>query len=78
MSTPTRPPANTGTSSSSPAGRARHPIHQKADIDLTRLAVTPEVADQLAAHAAAYGWQLVIVQDDRQLPLLQAAEPQRT
>src|SRR6266540_1226320 len=47
--------------------------HHQADAlvacEPTRLARSAAVTRQLAAHAAAYGWQLVIVQDDRQLPL---------
>jgi DNA invertase Pin-like site-specific DNA recombinase len=47
--------------------------HHQADAlvacEPTRLARLAAVTRQLAAHAAAYGWQLVIVQDDRQLPL---------
>ncbi len=47
--------------------------HHQADAlmacDVTRLARSTAVTRQLAAHDAAYGWQLVIVQDDRQPPL---------
>ncbi len=53
--------------------------HHQADAliacDATRLAHSAAVTRQLAAHAAAHGWQLVIVADDRQLPLF-PAEPQ--
>lgn len=50
--------------------------HHQADAlvvcEPTRLARSAAVTRQLAAHAAAYGWQLVVVQDDRQLPLFPA------
>jgi DNA invertase Pin-like site-specific DNA recombinase len=35
----------------------------------TRLSRSAAVMRQLTAHAAAYGWQLVVVADDRQLAL---------
>jgi DNA invertase Pin-like site-specific DNA recombinase len=47
--------------------------HHQADAlvacEPTRLARSAAVTRQLAAHAAAHGWQLVIVSDDRQLAL---------
>lgn len=47
--------------------------HHQADALIAceppRLARSASVTRQLAAHAAAYGWQLVIVSDDRKLPL---------
>ncbi len=53
--------------------------HHQADAlvvcEPTRLARSAAVTRELAAHAAAYGWQLIVVQDDRQLPLF-PAEPQ--
>jgi DNA invertase Pin-like site-specific DNA recombinase len=53
--------------------------HHRADAlvvcSATRLARSAAVARQLAAHAAAYGWQLIVAQDERQLPLF-PTEPQ--
>jgi DNA invertase Pin-like site-specific DNA recombinase len=47
--------------------------HRQADAlvvcEAARLSRSAAVTRQLAAHAAAYGWQLIIVSDDRQLPL---------
>ena len=48
---------------------AHHPADALIACDATRLARSAAVTRQLAAHAAAYGWQLVIVCDDRQLAL---------
>lgn len=53
--------------------------HHQADAliacDATRLARSAAVTRQLAAHADAYGWRLIVAQDERQLPLF-PTEPQ--
>jgi hypothetical protein len=47
----------------------RHQADALLVCEPTRLSRSAAVTRQLAAHAAAYGWQVVIVSDDRQLVL---------
>jgi DNA invertase Pin-like site-specific DNA recombinase len=48
---------------------AHHQAEALVACEPTRLARSAAVTRQLAAHAAAYGWQVVIVADGRQLGL---------